>query len=168
MDNKALLVIDMQNDYLWDKRKSMFTYNTAELVSKVNNAISVYKERGYDIVYIKHVLSKFMWGVGFSIRGTEGAELYGGLDIVSDLCFEKSRSDTFTSEAFRMHVQGKGYSEFVICGLDECGCVGATAKGAAKAGIRTYMLTDSIGRRFPAAKIGKMREELVKLGVKYI
>lgn len=25
-DSKVLLVIDLQNDYLWDKRKPMFTY----------------------------------------------------------------------------------------------------------------------------------------------
>ena len=167
-ENKALIVIDMQNDYLWDKRKAMFTYDTAELTGNVNNAIHEYKAKGYDIIYIKHVLSKLLWGVGFSIRGTEGAELYDGLDVVSDLCFEKSHPDTFTSEAFRKHVNAKNYSEMVICGLDECGCVGATAKGAVKAGIRTYMLTDCIGRRFPEAKVNKMREDLGKIGVEYI
>ena len=167
-ENKALLVIDMQNDYLWDKRKAMFTYDTDELTGNVNHAIDEYKGKGYDIIYIKHVLSKLLWGVGFSIRGTEGAELYDGLDVVSDLCFEKSHPDTFTSEAFRRLVNEKNYSEMVICGLDECGCVGATAKGAAKAGIRAYMLTDCIGRRFPEDKVNEMREDLGKIGVEYI
>ena len=32
---KALLVIDMQNDYLWDKRKPMFSYDTDKLVENV-------------------------------------------------------------------------------------------------------------------------------------
>ena len=31
---KALVVIDMQNDYLWEKRKKKFTYDTEELVAK--------------------------------------------------------------------------------------------------------------------------------------
>lgn len=47
---KVLLVIDMQNDYLWDKRKTMFSYDTDELVRNVNNAISSYKEDGADII----------------------------------------------------------------------------------------------------------------------
>lgn len=118
-EKKALLVIDMQNDYLWDKRKSMFTYDTENLVNSVNKAIESYQEKGYDIIYIKHVLSKLMWGVGFSIRGTEGAELYKGIEIVSDLCFEKNRSNTFTSRAFREHAEKTGYTEVVLCGLDE-------------------------------------------------
>ena len=165
---KALLVIDMQNDYLWNKRKDMFSYDTDDLVGKVNRAIESYQEKGYDIIYIKHVLPKLMWGVGFSIRGTEGAKLYSGLKIVSDLIFEKGHSDTFTAKAFREHVQNEAYTEMVLCGLDECGCVGATAKGAVKAGIKVKMLTECIGRRFPEGKVCAMRDELTAMGVRYI
>ena len=102
--DKALLVIDMQNDYLWDKRKSMFTYDTDKLVDDVNQAILTYKESGYDIIYIKHILPKVMWGVGFSIKGTEGAEIYPGLNLVSELVFEKKHSDTYTAKDFRQHM----------------------------------------------------------------
>ncbi len=168
MAEKALLVIDMQNDYLWSQRKKMFSYDTKDLVDKVNQAIASYREKGYDIIYIKHVLPKWMWGVGFSIRGTEGAELYDGLDLVSDLLFEKNRSDTFTAKAFREQVKKANYQEMVLCGLDECGCVGATAKGAVKAGIKVKMLTDCIGRRFPEEKVKAMRKELSAMGVEYI
>ena len=168
MSKKAFIIIDLQKDYLWDKRKPMFTYDTAKLVGNVNKAIDSYKERGYDIIYIKHILPKFMWGVGFSIKGTEGAELYDGLNIVSDICFEKNRSDSYTAKAFREHMKKEEYTEVVLSGLDECGCVEATAKGAVKAGLKTYMLTDSIGRRFPDVKVKKMREQLGKIGVTYI
>ena len=167
-EKKALIVIDLQNDYLWDKRKPMFTYDTDKLIGNVNRAIAEYKEKGYDIIYIKHILPKILWGAGFSIKGTEGAELYGGLDIVSDLCFEKNRSDTYTAKAFREHMEMQGYKEVVLCGLDECGCVGATAKGAVKAGVKVSMLEDCIGRRFPEKKVRKMREQLKAIGVEYI
>ncbi|MBQ9608780.1 MAG: cysteine hydrolase [Lachnospiraceae bacterium] len=166
--DKALLVIDMQNDYLWDKRKSMFTYDTDKLVDDVNQAIMTYKENGYDIIYIKHILPKVMWGVGFSIKGTEGAEIYPGLNFVSELVFEKKHSDTYTAKDFRQHMEKQGYNEVVLCGLDECGCVGATAKGAAKTGVKVFMLKDCIGRRFPDEKVQKMRADLKALGVQYI
>ena len=166
--DKALLVIDMQNDYLWDKRKSMFTYDTAKLVDDVNQAILTYKESGYDIIYIKHILPKVMWGVGFSIKGTEGARFYPGLNLVSELVFEKKHSDTYTAKDFRQHMEKQGYNEVVLCGLDECGCVGATAKGAARTGVKVFMLKDCIGRRFPDKKVKKMRAELKALGVQYI
>lgn len=166
--DKALLVIDMQNDYLWDKRKTMFSYDTDKLVKSVNQAISTYKENGYDIIYIKHILPKIMWGVGFSIKGTEGAELFPGVNLVSDYIFEKNHSDTYTSKAFRQHMEEKRYEEVVLCGLDECGCVGATAKGAAKTGVKVFMLIDCIGRRFSDEKVKKMRADLKAAGVQYI
>ena len=78
----------------------------------------------------------------------------------SDLYFEKNLPDTFTSKKFSKYVEAQGYKEIALCGLDECGCVGATAKGAVRRGIKTYMLTDSIGRRFSADKVSKMRETL--------
>lgn len=167
-DRKALLVIDMQKDYLWDKRKKMFTYDTDELVGNVNRLIVSYKEKGYDVIYIKHILPKLMWGVGFSIKGTEGAELYEGLEIVSDMIFEKNRSDAYTAKPFQEYMKNQGYKEIAICGLDECGCVGATAKGAVKTGASVVMVENCIGRRFPDAKVQKMRDELKVLGVKYL
>ena len=54
-ERKALIVIDMQKDYLWEKRKPMFTYDTDQLVGNVNRLIALYKEKGYDIIYIKHM-----------------------------------------------------------------------------------------------------------------
>ena len=167
-DKKAFIVIDMQKDYLWDKRKAMFIYDSKKLVENVNSAIKSYTEKGYDIIYVKHILPKVLWGVGFSIKGSEGAELYDGLDIVSDLCFEKNRSDSYTSKAFRDHMKRNAYKEVVLAGLDECGCVGATAKGAVKTGIRVKMFADCIGSRFSEERILKMRTQLVNLGVEYI
>ena len=34
-----ILVIDMQNDYLWENRKKKFSYNTKVLVDNVNETI---------------------------------------------------------------------------------------------------------------------------------
>ena len=167
-DKKAVIVIDLQKDYLWSKRKPMFSYDTDKLIGNVNSKIASYQERGYDIIYIKHILPKLMWGVGFSIKGTEGSELYEGLNIVSGLCFEKNRSDSYTSRTFREHMEKNGYREVVLMGLDECGCVGATAKGASQRGIKVQMIKDCIASRFPETKVLKMREQLRQLGVEYI
>ena len=61
-----------------------------------------------------------------------------------------------------------GYSEIVLSGIDECGCVGATAKGAVKTGIKVKMLGKCIGSRFPEKKVQNMRKQLAELGVEYL
>lgn len=167
---KALLVIDMQNDYLGTKRKAMFSYDSAELTASVNRVIHRYQNDGADIIYIAHILPNIAtnrWFIGFSIKGTEGAKLYDGLDIVSDLYFEKNLSNTYTAKRFREYMKEQKYDEVALCGLDECGCVGKTALGAAKTGVRVVMLEDCIGRRFPKKRVEKMRERLKKNGVIY-
>ena len=168
---KALLVIDMQRDYLREGRKAMFSYDAEALTDSVNEAIRRYAKEGCDILYIKQVFQNLItnrWLIGFTIRGTPGADLFDRLEVVSDLVFEKYYPDTFTSKAFREQVAKAGYTEVVLCGLDECGCVGATAKGAVKAGLSVTMLTEAIGRRFPDAKVQKMRKKLKGLGVRYL
>lgn len=170
-DKKALVVIDLQNDYLWDKRKEMFTYDTENLINSVNNAITHHKENGYDIIYIAQVFPNIAtnrWIIGFSIKGTEGAKLYDKLNIVSDLYFEKLKSSAYSSKAFREYMGKQNYSKLVICGLDECGCVRATAKDAAKTGAKVSIIQDCTATRFPESKIIKVRKALDKLGVRYI
>ena len=170
MKKKALIVIDMQNDYLWPERKQKFSYDTESLTGNVNAAIRYFKDQGNDVIYIAQMFFNIptnRWLIGFSIEGTEGAQLYSGLDVASGLYFEKRLPDTFTSKAFREHMRKKDYSAVYLCGLDECGCVGATAKGAVKAGIPVRMIKDCIGRRFPEEKVLEKRRKLRALGVKF-
>lgn len=168
---KALLVIDLQNDYLWNERKPMFSYDTDALMQSVNAAIHSHRAEGWDIIYIAQMFPNLPTNralIGFSIKGTKGAELYSGLDVVSDLYFEKNLPDTYTAKKFRTFMQKQGYAEIAVCGLDECGCVGATAKGASKTGAKVTLIEKATACRFPAEKQRKMRQSLEKLGVRYV
>ena len=54
--NTALIVIDMQNDYLYEKRKPRFTYDTNKLVGDVNALIHEYRDKGCEVIYIRHII----------------------------------------------------------------------------------------------------------------
>ena len=41
---KALIIIDIQNDYLYDKRLKKFNYDTNTVINNINNTINKYKE----------------------------------------------------------------------------------------------------------------------------
>ncbi len=168
---KALLVIDLQNDYLWNARKPMFSYDTDALIRAANTAIHQYQAQGWDILYIAQVFQNLPTNrafIGFTIKGTAGAALYDGLDVVSDLFFEKYLPDAYTSKAFRTFMQQQGYAEIAVCGLDLCGCVGATAKGAVKTGAKVSLLESATACRFPAGKEQKMRTSLAARGVQFV
>lgn len=168
---KALIVIDMQNDYLWEKRKPMFSYDTAALTAAVNRSVESFASQGADIIYVAQVFPNIVTNrlfIGFSIKNTEGAELYKGLDVVSELYFEKNLSNTFTAKKFREHMEKAAYDEIYLCGLDLCGCVGKTALGAAKVCRSTAVIRESTGTRFCEKKVAAMKDKLNRAGVMLI
>lgn len=165
----ALIVIDMQNDYLYEKRKSKFSYNTKELTANVNKLIHQYNDKGCDVIYIRHIIQNLPTNrllFGFSIAGTEGAELYGGLDIVSDYCFDKLVGDALTNKKLMEHIQKNGIKQLHLCGLDEYGCVSSTALGAAKRGIKAEIISNGTATVLPLKKVEKIKSRLEKAGIK--
>lgn len=168
---KALLVIDMQNDYLYEKRKKIFAYNTEELVSSVNEIIHRYADEGCDVIYIRHIIQNLATNrllFGYSIAGTEGAELYSELDIVSEHCFDKLVGDALSNKKLMELIRQKGYDVLHLCGLDEYGCVTSTALGAAKRGITAEIIRNGTATVFPAKRAEKGRRKLEKAGIRYI
>ena len=162
----ALLVIDMQNDYLWEQRKGRFSYDTLRLVASVNGLIHQHQR----VVYIRHIIQNLPTNrllFGYSIAGTEGAELYGGLDVVSGHCFDKYFGDALTNGALRKLLKAQGVDTVRLCGLDECGCVAATALGAVRRGLKVEILRRGTATVFPAAKVSAIHERLRRAGVRW-
>lgn len=167
---KALLVIDMQNDYLWEKRKKKFSYNTDEIVNNVNKTIEQYKNE-CDVIYISHLIQNIITNrllFGFSIEGTEGAKLYDKLKIVSNLKFNKHFKDAYKSEKIKKFMNDNSYEEVILCGLDQCGCVYHTAIGALKNNTKVYIVDQATACRYSKKKYYKSKNKLKKMGVIYI
>ena len=170
MAKTALIVNEMQNDYLWEKRKDKFPYDTAPLLDAVNAAIDSVQAAGGDVLYISQIFPDTPSNhiiFGYCITGTEGAKLHAGLHIVSEHGFEKNVSDLFADAKFREFVEAQGYDELLFCGIDECGCIAATAKAAAAAGLRAVILSKSTATRFDTRKKSATRAELKAAGVIY-
>lgn len=167
----ALLVIDMQNDYLYEKRKQQFSYDTEKLTEAVNTLIRQYRDQQCPVIYIRHIIQNLPTNrllFGYSIAGTEGAELFGGLEIVSDYCFDKLVGDALSNKQLRGLIAEKGIDTLHLCGLDECGCVTSTALGAARRGLKAEILRGGTATVFPEKKVQKAHARLEKAGVRFI
>ena len=167
----ALLVIDMQNDYLWDGRKPRFAYDTEGLVGSVNALIRRYRGEGRDVVYVRHIIQNLPTNrllFGYSLAGTEGAALYRGLDVVSGDCFDKYVGDALSNGRLRALLRERGCDTLHLCGLDECGCVAATALGAIRRSLHAEIIRDGTATVFPERKVLRVREKLDRAGIKYL
>ena len=107
MSDRALVVIDLQND---------ITKNYKEIIETVNEAIDWAQAQGITVVYIQH--NNLSAKTRTFKPGTRGAELVPELKVVSEHIFTKSKSNALTSEDFAAFVQAQGLSEFFVVGAD--------------------------------------------------
>lgn len=169
---KALLVIDMQKDFLGkDRNKKKFNYdNIDELIENVNFAIESYSKKEYDIIYIAEVFPNNLFYklvFGFGLKGTKGAEFMDEMNVITQNYFEKKLPSAFTNEDFVDFINMRKIDEVAICGIDEGGCVSATAKSAVKMGIKVEMIENAISTVMLKKAI-KYRMKLKSLGVNYV
>lgn len=133
MGNKALVVIDIQND---------ITKNYKEIIDNINKAIGWAVGKGIRVVYIKH--NNLSAGTRTFKPDTPGAELVPEMEIVSDNIFTKNKGNALTSEEFAAFIENNGISDFYIAGADATACVKSTCFNMRKAGYDVNVLSDCI------------------------
>ena len=103
MKNKALVVIDLQND---------ITKNYKKIIGQVNAAIDWAVTNDMHVIYIRH------YNLSEKTRtfkpDTKGSELVPELKVVSGNIFEKSKASALTSETFAGFIEKNGIDEFYI------------------------------------------------------
>ena len=133
MKNKALVVIDIQND---------ITKNYKEIINNINKAIEWANAEDMHIVYIKH--NNLSAGTRTFKPDTHGAELVSDMKIVSKNIFTKTKANALTSEDFSAFISENNISEFYVSGADAIACVKSTCYNMAKSGYTVHVLSDCI------------------------
>lgn len=133
MTDKALVVIDIQND---------ITKNYKEIIGNINAAIDWATQNNIHIVYIKH--NNLSAGTRTFKPDTRGAELVSDMKIVSENIFVKSKGNALTSEAFAAFINENGIKVFYIAGADAVACVKSTCYNMAKSGYIVHVLSNCI------------------------
>jgi len=133
MQNKALVVIDIQND---------ITNNYKEIIGNINGAIDWAVGNDIQVVYIRH--ENLSAGTRTFKPGTHGAELAPDLKMVSANVFTKSKGNALTSTKFAAFVKDNEISDFYITGADAVACVKSTCYNLTKAGYIVTVLSDCI------------------------
>ena len=133
MKNKALVVIDLQND---------ITKNYRKIIGQVNKAIDWAVTGDMHVIYIRH------YNLSEKTRtfkpDTKGSELVPELKVVSENVFEKSKASALTSEAFTDFIKKNDIEEFYLIGADATACVKSTSYNLVKAGYKVHVISDCV------------------------
>ena len=146
MKNKALVIIDLQND---------ITKNYKDIIDNVNRVADAAKNTGMNIVYIKH--NNVSDGTRTFKAGTKGENFVSELHVLSDNVFTKTKGNALTSDEFTKFIAENGITEFFVCGADATACVKSTVFNMKKCGYDVAVLSDCV-TSYDKKKIPEMLE----------
>ena len=133
MEQKALVIIDIQND---------ITKNYKEVIDNINRVVDWVVAHEVHVIYIRH--ENLSAGTRTFKPNTKGAELVSDLKLVSENIFTKSKTNALTSEEFADFISKNNIRNFYIAGADAVACVKSTCYNLRKADYCVTVLADCI------------------------
>ena len=153
----ALIVIDMQADYIGKKSKNKCYPQT--LIDKINERITTAIRHGNTIIYIKNV--------GRRNKERYVSDFAEGLVVASDYVVEKETSSIFSSPILLKILQENEIRNIECIGIYGNCCVASSAIEASKLGFSVIFPLPYIGIK-NMERFSKTREKLKKANVQII
>ena len=150
---KALVIVDMQEDYIGEKSKYKFL-NRKELIENINNRIKAV-EKDTIVICVKNM------GKGMA------SDLVNSLHITTDLIFTKEKSSCFSSYEFVSFLTDNRIKDIELVGVDGNCCVKHTAIDGIKNDLIVTVPLQCVGV-LNKERFLKTRQELMKYQVKMI
>ncbi len=120
--NKALVIIDIQNDYFTGGAYPQFEAST--LLEPTKKAIAQAKKQDWLVVFVKHESP-----AGFLVKGSSGAEIHPELlpYLTESITIVKHHADAFLNTNLADILQTHKISELVLTGIMTQNCITHTA-----------------------------------------
>lgn len=139
---KALLVIDLQNDYFPGGKYPL--WNTDASLEAVERAIARAREKAVPVIVVQHVIPEG-GGAPFFNEGTSGAEVHPRiLAAAADApIVVKSFADSFVKTTLEQTLTNLGTTELLVCGMMTQNCVTHTAISRSAEKYEVTILSDA-------------------------
>jgi nicotinamidase-related amidase len=139
---KALLVIDLQNDYF---PGGLFPlWNTDTTLANIKDAIGLAKEKGVEVIHIQHIANPKMGIAPFFNKGTKGADIHREILAAAPEApiVVKEFADSFVQTNLEQLLNERGVSELLVCGMMTQNCVTHTAISKSAEKYKCSILAD--------------------------
>lgn len=139
---KALLVIDLQNDYFPGGKFPL--WNTDSVLQNIERAIEKAKARGVPVIHIQHIANNEMGIAPFFNEGTPGADLHPRILAAAPKApiVVKEFADSFEKTNLEETLTRLGITELLVCGMMTQNCVTHTAISKAAEKYNVTILSD--------------------------
>lgn len=140
--SKALLVIDVQNDYFPEGAFPL--WNTEETLQQIERTIAKAQQAAILVILIQHIADKSKGLSPFFNEGTQGAALHPRLlkAVPNAPVVIKAFADSFVDTDLEKTLQALGTKELLVCGMMTQNCVTHTAISKSAEKYKTTILSD--------------------------
>jgi nicotinamidase-related amidase len=124
---KALILIDIQNDYFPGGKLPLWNADTT--LSNILRAIKAAQTKTIPIIHIQHIANPQKGTAPFFNKGTDGAKIHASiLKAAPDAPIViKEFADSFVNTTLEKTLSDLGITELLVCGMMTQNCVTHTA-----------------------------------------
>lgn len=141
---KALLLIDIQNDYF--SGGAMELVNSSIAGTKAGKLLQAFRQRALPIIHIQHVSVRP--GATFFLPDTVGVRIHESVAPADgEAVFQKYYPNSFRETPLLEHLRNHQISELVIAGMMTHMCVDSTTRAAADLGFQCVLAHDACATR---------------------
>lgn len=138
---KALVVIDIQNDYFDNGNFPL--WNTDNVLENIENAIRKANDKKIPVILIQHIANSKSGALFFN-EGTSGADIHPRILKISSQVpiVRKNFADSFFNTKLEETLSKLKVTELLICGMMTQNCVTHTAISKSAEKYKVSILTD--------------------------
>ena len=140
---KALIIIDMQNDYFAGGKMALVGID--EAMENSMKLIEAAKEKEYEIFFIQHIATRKE--AGFFLPNSEGVKLHTRFDLSAGRVVQKYYPNSFRETSLHDKLQSKRINDLIICGAMSHMCVDSTVRAGFDLGYRVTVVEDACATR---------------------
>lgn len=141
---KALLIIDIQNDYFPGGKMELEGSEQASL--RARELLAAFRDRQLPVVHVQHIATKP--GASFFLPDTEGVRIHSSVTpLAGETVIQKHFPNAFRDTALLDRLRSASIDELVIAGMMTHMCVDAATRAAADLGFRCSLAHDACATR---------------------
>jgi|WetSurMetagenome_2_1015567.scaffolds.fasta_scaffold49533_3 nicotinamidase-related amidase len=168
----ALLVLDMQEDFLGENAKMPINKDQIPAITAVvNSLIDEFEKNGQMIIYVKSEFPKKAIGNRIrhyaAIEGSPGTNIFGKIRISGTAIFSKKEPDAFSDQEFEKYLVANQVNKLVITGVYADQCVLYTTLGALNRKYQVKFVRNGVGDS-SEKEVNKACEKVKKKGAEVI
>jgi nicotinamidase-related amidase len=138
--NRALILIDIQNDYFENGANPLAGSLPAS--ENATRILDIFRTKNLPVIHVQHLATRP--DATFFIPGTTGAEIHANVKpLPHELVIEKHFPNSFRETGLLVHLKSLGIDELVICGMMTHMCVDATTRAAKDFGFTCTLIGDA-------------------------